>query len=130
MPLTGSVCESWNPAMADDPVRDAQDALVGLARELVDELAGARLLEIALARKPEPADSAHDVGATISGRKVVAVLSHPQSQTLIYDLGGGHFDEEMGGKVGGVLHSDQFRHDHMLAKGWRVRVSAGKPAAS
>jgi hypothetical protein len=111
---------------------EARDALVELARELVDELAGGRLLELMLSRRqaePHPGSS-HDVGGSVGGRKIASVLSHPDSTTVLYDLGGGHFAEEADGKVGPVMHSDQFRHDQLLAKGWRVRVSAGKPAES
>ena len=115
----------------NDAREEARDALVELARELVDELAGSRLLEIALARR-EAADASasRDIGGSIGGRKITAVLSHPDSKTVLYDLGEGHFAEEADGKVGSVLHSDQFRHDHMMNKGWSVRVAAGKPAES
>lgn len=113
-----------------DDRSEAEEALIGLARELVSEVAGSRLLELALAArqdKPSADTGKPDIGSKVGGREVRSVFSHPDSKTALLDLGGGHFAEVADGQAGPVLHSEQFSHEAMLHKGWTVRVAAGKP---
>jgi hypothetical protein len=119
--------------MSDD------DPMVLFARELVGDVAAARLLDVLLTAGDE--DSPHTsagrtlagarwgkVPAEVEGRPVQGVLRHPQSSTALLDLGGGHFAEHSGGKAGPVMHSDQFSPQAMAVTGWQVehpRASEG-----
>lgn len=106
---------------------EVEDALVELARSLVGELAGGRVMELMLA--DAGADSDHsDAGrrlagarwkrSNVGGRAVLQTLTHPDSPTVLYDLGEGHFAEGANGKVGPVLHSDQFVPQQLAKLGW------------
>lgn len=125
--------------MSDD-YSEAETALLELGRSFVNELAGGRLLELMLASQPEHSDAgrrlanvrwAKGPGEAIGGRKVLQVLSHPQSPTVLYDLGDGHFAEGERGKAPGtVLRSDQFNVKDLQDKGWGVEPAdtSGQPA--
>jgi len=122
---------------------EAEGALTELARELVGELAGGKLLSLALAKsdddredakKPAPArprNMAPPLGS-IGGRRVQAVLEHPESPTLLYDLGAGCFAEGLpGGHISEMYHSQQFIRSDLAAAGWkahRPQKPAGEPA--
>jgi hypothetical protein len=123
-----------------DDVRDeAETALVELARDLVGDLASGRLMALALAAQEErsPGRDLANVrwqrgkGSVIGGRTVQRVLAHPQSPTILYDLGGGHFAEGEKGKAPGtVLHSPQFSAQALAEKGWAEQVPAGGEPAT
>jgi hypothetical protein len=115
---------------------EGEVALTELARELVGNLAGGRLMELALAAQASPGRDLANVrwqrgkGSSIGGRTVQRVLAHPQSPTVLYDLGEGHFAEGEKGKAPGtVMHSPQFTPEGLAQKGWAEQVSAaGDPA--
>lgn len=123
---------------------DAQDALLELARQLVGELAGGKVMELMLAAQgagnPDHSDAgrrlagarwASPPGEAVNGRKVIQVFTHPQSPVLLYDLGGGYFAEGERGKAPGVtLHEPKFTARALLDKGWQVEASvpdSGEP---
>jgi hypothetical protein len=121
-----------------DIQEETESALVELARDLVGDLASGRLMALALAAQEErsPGRDLANVrwqrgkGSNIGGRTVQRVLAHPQSPTILYDLGEGHFAEGEKGKAPGtVLHSPQFTPESMAEKGWAEQVSGrGEPA--
>lgn len=110
---------------------ETETALLELARSLVGELAGGKLLELMLAAngaaKPEPSSPGRDLAhvrwntrSDVNGWKVQRTLHHPDSPAVIYDLGGGHFSEHAKGQSPGqVLKSPQFTPENMHAAGWR-----------
>jgi hypothetical protein len=120
------------------PDTEAEDALLELARQLVGELASGKLLAFALEGRGG-SDAGRDLanhrwakgpGSVIGGRPVQAVMSHPKSPTVLYDLGEGHFAEGADGKTGPVMHSDQFSQQALLGKGWAAQVTPEEPGAS
>lgn len=121
----------------------ADDALLELARELVGELAGGKVIELMLASQgaaPEHSEAGRrlagarwqrGVPSAIDGRPVLAVLQHPQSPTLLYDLGDGHFAEGVPGQAPGpVMHSEQFSQSALASTGWSARKLADQAAGS
>jgi hypothetical protein len=108
---------------------EAEGALLELAKSLVGELAGGRVLELLLADQQGPHTKAaqqlagarwkHDM---IGGRPVKQVLGHPDSPTMLYDLADGHFAEGVKGKVGPVMHSDQFDSAALAKLGWKPPI--------
>jgi len=121
---------------------DAEVALVELARSLVGELANGQLLSLALAAQSEHSDAGRKLanvrwakgpGASVGGRQVRQVFSHPQSPTVLYDLGDGHFAEGERGKAPGTpMHSPQFSAQALAEKGWQVEPAdtSAVPSAS
>lgn len=116
---------------------EAETALVEFARSLVGELANGRLLELALAAQPsDHSDAGRRLASarwkrdSVGGRPVKGVLTHPDSPTLLYDLGEGHFAEGMQGKVGPVLHSDQFSSAALASKGWAPPAEPAEPVTA
>lgn len=119
------------PDRLDGDETDA--ALMELARELVGELAGGKVMELMLASQGASPHSAagrslagarwnKGIPSAIDGRPVKAVLTHPQSPTVLYDLDGGHFAEGAPGSAPGqVMHSPQFSQAALASTGWAAK---------
>jgi hypothetical protein len=110
----------------------AEDRLLQLGRQIVNDLAGVQLAALVTGRQAEeprarrvrvaPAQRVYHP-ARIGGRKVLAILAHDASPTHLYELepeGSGHFAEGQHGHPGPVLRSDQFDAETLKrAHGWR-----------
>lgn len=111
------------------------DAMVAFARELVGDVAAARMLDVLLTDHSDAGRTLagarwNKIPPDVEGRDVQGVLRHPQSSTALLDLGGGHFAEHSGGKAGPVMHSDQFSPQAMASTGWQYEAAPGEPDSS
>lgn len=121
-------------AGAGDADAEARAFLIELGRSMAGDLAQSTLGEWQAARqqasqRQEDEPVYHPVRIGGSGgrargaraRDVLAVLTHAQSPTDLYDLGDGYFAEGQRGRPGPVLHSHQFDRDALAALGWTAR---------